>query len=109
VSVREELIRRASEGCEGPLDNPCFRGTLPKHLWCDPCRCQEASKLITSAEAQVTALTEELADLRKISGAVVAAWRDTYGLVSVDVFLELMGKLRAALAPAAASETKAKG
>ncbi len=48
--IREMLIQRATDGCEGPLDDACFRTKLPLHLWCDPCRCQEAAKALTRSE-----------------------------------------------------------
>jgi len=55
--TREEAVRRASEGCEGPLDNPCFRSRPPRHLWCDPCRLQELVKAIDAALAEIDRLT----------------------------------------------------
>jgi hypothetical protein len=59
----DELIRRASEGCEGPMDDPCFKTKIPLHLWCDPCRCQEAAKIITAERATVDALTAALREM----------------------------------------------
>jgi hypothetical protein len=53
--IAEELIRRASEGCEGPLDAGCWQTKLPMHLWCDPCRCQEAAKEIKLLAALLAA------------------------------------------------------
>ncbi len=44
------LIDRASEGCEGPLDESCCTtGKLPLHLWCDPCRCCIAADALKGA------------------------------------------------------------
>jgi hypothetical protein len=53
--IAEELIRRASDGCEGPLDDGCWQSRLPMHLWCDPCRCQEAAKEIKLLAALLAA------------------------------------------------------
>lgn len=46
ASAHDIAVKRASEGCEGPLDDPCGKTKLPPHLWCDPCRLQAAAKAI---------------------------------------------------------------
>jgi hypothetical protein len=73
----DELIRRASEGCEGPMDDPCFKTKIPLHLWCDPCRCQEAAKVIKAERASVDALTAALRALEtKWRKEVAGGWRN---------------------------------
>lgn len=62
--IRQELIRRASEGCEGPLDEACFRRPkMPMHIWCDPCRCNEAIKALDAATEAREKLRSALAGL----------------------------------------------
>ncbi len=69
--IREMLIQRASDGCEGPLDDACFRTKLPLHLWCDPCRCQEAAKALARSE-QARQEAEQRADRWQVTAGAEA-------------------------------------
>lgn len=63
--LEEELVRRASGGCEGPLDDGCWSTKLPMHLWCDPCRCQEAVKALRDAASRLAAQEEAVEEWKE--------------------------------------------
>ena len=65
VQVADLLVQRASEGCEGPLDESCCTGKLPLHLWCDPCRCCIAADALKKA-SETSGWREPVKRLRQI-------------------------------------------
>lgn len=79
AEIRDELVRRACEGCEGSLDEICTRATLVKHVWCDPCRCQEGAKAIDALSRRLHEQAQEIErlkdELMEVQSQVTLYWK----------------------------------